>query len=306
MQRLPSGEQWTLTAGDQQAVVVEVGGGLRTYTVDGLDILAGYRRDEQARAGRGQLLVPWPNRVRDGRYTFRGRTHQLPLSEPPLANANHGLVRWALWSVEERSAASLTVGYRLHPQPGWPGHLDLAVTYDLQYTGLLVSSRAVNTGSEAVPFGYGAHPYLALGETSLGDVVLTVPAAERVLVDDRMLPVGTEPVAGTEFDLRGGRPLGATRLDTAYTALERDARGRWRVRLGGLAGRPDVSLWADGAFGWVQVFTRHGEDAGVQGVRGIAVEPMSCPADAFNSGQGLVVLEPGDSWSGQWGVSVHR
>lgn len=306
MHRHPSGEQWTIRHGDQEATLVEVGGGLRAYAAAGTDILAGYGVDEQAGAGRGQLLVPWPNRVRDGRYRFGGTDLQLALTEPARGNASHGLVRWALWSVAGRSESALTLAYRLHPQPGWPGHLDLEVEYSLEESGLTVASRATNTGAVAVPFGYGAHPYLAVGETTLAEVVLTVPATERVLVDERMLPSGTESVVGTELDFRAPRPLGETRLDTAFSGLARDGDGCWRVTLSGLSGRPDVSLWGDEAFGWAQVFTKHAEDTGGEGVRGIAVEPMTCPADAFNSGEGLVVLEPGQAWSARWGLTVHR
>jgi aldose 1-epimerase len=157
-----------------------------------------------------------------------------------------------------------------------------------------------------VPFGFGAHPYIALGDTRLSDVVLRVPAAEQVLVDDeRKLPTGSASVEQEGRDFRSQRPLGDTRLDTAFTGLDRDGDGRWWVTLAGLSDRPDVSVWGDEAFDWVQVFTDKGEDQGVDGVRGIAVEPLTCPADAFNSGQGVVVLDPGARWSGQWGVSVH-
>jgi aldose 1-epimerase len=306
-QQHPSGEQWTIRHGDLEATVVEVGGGLRTLTAGGLDVLAGYGVDEMASSGRGQLLMPWPNRLRDGRYRFEGRDQQLALTEPARGNASHGLVRWALWSVLDRSEAALTVGYRLHPQQGWSGRLDLAVRYELSDDGLTVTSTAENVGAGRAPFGYGAHPYVALGDTSLSDVVLTVPASAQVLVDDeRKLPTGTAPVEQDDHDFRQARPLGATRLDTAFTGLSRDEDACWRVRVGGLVDRPEVSVWGDGAFGWVQVFTDKGEDQGVDGVRGVAVEPLSCPADAFNSGEGLVVLEPGQQWSGQWGLVVHR
>ena len=305
MSAYPSGEQWTISHGDQEAVVVEVGGGLRSYRVGGLDVLAGYGVDEQATAGRGQLLMPWPNRLRDGRYTFDGEDYQLALSEPARGNASHGLVRWALWSVLDRSDSSITLGYRLHPQQGWSGRLDLTVTYALTDEGLSVATRAENVGRARVPFGCGAHPYVALGDTPLSDVVLTVPASELVLVDDeRKLPTGTAPVGEQGRDFRSARPLGDTRLDTAFTGLERDQHGRWKVEVGGLAARPSVTVWGDQAFDWVQVFTDKGEDEGVDGVRGVAVEPLSCPADAFNTGDGLVVLEPGQSWSGEWGLAV--
>jgi aldose 1-epimerase len=298
-----SGEQWTIRRGGHEATLVQVGGGVRTYTVDGVDVVAGYGPDEKAASGRGQLLMPWPNRIRDGKYTFDGTEQQLSITEVPLHNASHGLVRWAQWQLVRVQAGegALTLRHRLLPQPGWDGILDLVVDYSLGDDGLTVTTTATNLGANRVPFGYGAHPYVALGDTSLGDVELTLPAAREVLVDDRSIPTSTEPVR-PETDFRQGRRLGDSRLDTAYTNLDRDGDGRWRVTVGGLADRPPVTLWGDEAFGWVQAFTAKGEDDFTQGVRGIAVEPMSCPANAFNTGEGLVVLEPGQSWTGTWGI----
>jgi aldose 1-epimerase len=299
----PSGEQWTLRRGRQEATVVEVGGGLRTYRVDDTDVVAGYADDEVCRAGRGQVLMPWPNRIRDGKYTFAGTDLQLGLSEAALHNASHGLVRWATWQLHWHNDdwSALTVRTRLHPQPGWDGILDLSVNYVLETQGLAVSVHATNVGAVAAPFGFGAHPYIALGETPLAQVELTIPAGRELVVDEQLIPTGTAPV-GADTDFRTSRTLEMTALDTAFTDLIRShAGGAWEVVVGGLA-TGDVTVWGDQTLDWVQVFTAKGRDSGVEGVRGIAVEPMSCPADAFNSGDGLVVLEPGQSWSGQWGI----
>lgn len=300
----PSGEQWTLRHGRQEATVVEVGGGLRTYRVDGSDVVAGYAEDEFCLSGRGQVLMPWPNRVRDGRYRFDGADHQLALTEPALHNANHGLVRWATWQLHWHSDdwSALTVRTRLHPQPGWSATLDLSVNYVLEPHGLVVSVHATNVSEAPAPFGFGAHPYVALGGTALADVELTLPAAREVLVDDQLIPTGTEAVR-PDLDFRTTRALGTTELDTAFTELARSGpNGVWEVVVGGLEAG-DLTVWGDESLDWVQVFTAKGRDSGVDGVRGIAVEPMSCPANAFNSGDGLVVLEPGQAWSARWGLS---
>src|SRR6266545_1023620 len=100
--RPPSGEQFEIAFEDQHAVVVEVGGGLRAYSAGGREVLEGYGADEMSRAGRGQVLLPWPNRVRDGRYEFDGVGYQLALTEPEHSNAIHGLVSWAPWRVRGR------------------------------------------------------------------------------------------------------------------------------------------------------------------------------------------------------------
>ncbi len=305
MQRSPSGEQWTIAHGDEVATVVQVGGGLRTYTKGGRDVLAGYDVAERCRSGRGQLLVPWPNRVRDGRYTHDGVEHQLDLTEPGRRNASHGLLRWALWELEHHSDDALVVTALLHPQPGWDWHLDVRVGYRLGSDGLTVEVAATNTGRGVAPFGFGAHPYVATGGVPVGEVTLDVPADTRLIVDpDRMLPTGTEPVDGGAFDFRSGRAIGETVLDTAYTGLARGGDGTWRVRVGGLADGRSVTVWGGPGLDWTQVFTRKAvpDPSEPPYELGVAVEPMSCPPDALNSGVDLARIAPGERWSARWGV----
>jgi aldose 1-epimerase len=301
----PSGEQWTIRSGDLEVVVVEVGGGLRTFTDAGRDVLWGYGEQEECHAGRGQLLMPWPNRIADGRYDRDGETRQLALSEPARHNAIHGLVRWATWSLLEHGEDHLTVGYRLHPQQGWSWTLDLRVTYRLDAQGLTVRPHARNVGTGDAPFGFGVHPYVTAGEARVDELELTVPAASSLQVDpERLLPVGTQPVDGGPHDWRDGRLLGGAELDTAFTDVTPDADGRWRVRLRhpGIGGA--VTVWADaGAYPWLQVFTGDSLPEPLRRTSGVAVEPMTCPPDAFRSGQDLVVLAPGQEFEGDWGIS---
>lgn len=284
--------------------MVEVGGGLRTYAFGGRDVLAGYPPDARCSAGRGQMLMPWPNRIRDGRYTFAGHDHQLPLSEPDRGNAAHGLVRWAIWSVLERAEDTVTLGCRLRPQPGWEWSLDLSVTYALTVSGLVVTPRARNVGTQAAPFGFGAHPYLSVGENRVDEVELGIPAASRLELDDRLLPTGLVAVDGTGQDFREPRALGELELDTAFTDIAADADGRWRVTLTHPHTGRAVTLWADAtAYPWLQVFTGDSLPLTIRRTSGIAVEPMTCPPDAFNSGDDLLVREPGQEFEASWGIT---
>jgi aldose 1-epimerase len=301
---LPSGEQWTIRHGDHQVVVVEVGGGLRSYAFQGRDVLAGYSQDVRCRAGRGQLLMPWPNRIRDGRYSFAGQGNQLALTEPDRGNAIHGLVRWAIWSVTEQTEDTLTLGYRLRPQQGWEWSLDLSVTYALTATGLSVTPRASNVGTDAAPFGFGAHPYLSVGEDRVDEVRVGIPAAAFLEVDDRLLPLGATGVEGTDQDFRQPRVLGKQALDTAFTNVVADPDGYWRVTLTHPHTGRVATLWADAkAYQWLQVFTGDSLPQTARRVSGIAVEPMTCPPNAFNSGDDLLVLEPGQEFTAPWGIT---
>ena len=284
--------------------MVEVGGGLRAYAFRGGDVLAGYPRDVRCLAGRGQLLMPWPNRIRDGRYAFAGQDHQLALTEPDRGHAIHGLVRWAIWSVLEQAEDAVTVGCRLRPQQGWEWSLDLSVTYALTATGLTVTPCARNVGTDAAPFGFGAHPYLSVGEDRVDEVEVRIPAASLLDVDDRLLPVGLAAVDDTDHDFRKPRLLGELALDTAYTNVVADADGCWRVTLAHPHTGRVVTLWADAsAYPWLQVFTGDSLPLPARRASGIAVEPMTCPPDAFNTGDDLLVLAPGQEFAASWGIT---
>ena len=290
----PSGEQVELAFGEQRAVVVGVGAGLRTYAVGERPVIDGYGADELCHSGRGQLLVPWPNRIEDGSYEFGGRTYQLPLNEPARANAIHGLVRWSHWSIAERAADRVAFKHVLYPQPGYPFALELRVEYSLSDDGLAVRTEATNAGSETAPYGAGSHPYLAVDQDVVDGVELRVPAATVLIADERGLPVSSAAVAAEGLDFREAKSIGPTKLDHCFTDVERDGDGRAEVRLG------TTTLWADESYPYLMIVT--GDPLPDVARRSVAVEPMTCAANAFRSGEGLIRLEPGQVHAASWGI----
>jgi aldose 1-epimerase len=300
MRPYPSGAQHEIRHGDQRAVVVEVGGGVREYTVAGRPVLDGYPPEEICGGARGTPLIPWPNRLADGRYRFAGADHQLPLTEPAAHNAIHGLTRWDNWNLRESATERVVLGTVVAPRPGYPWRLDVAVDYRLDADGLTVRTTATNLGDDPCPYGAGQHPYLTVGAARIDGCTVHLDAARVLLTDDRGLPTRTVEVDGTEFDLRRPRTLGDTRIDNAYTDLARDARGRAWLTLG-TDGGPTVRLWVDERHPWLEIYT--GDTLPVDRRRqGLGVEPMTCPPNAFASGTDLVVLESGGSVTTSWGI----
>ena len=295
------GEQLELALGDQRAVVTEVGAGLRSYSAGGRDLLDGDAADAMVTSGRGQVLLPWPNRIDDGAYEFGGRRHQLALTEPTARNAIHGLVRWVAWTVAERDQGRLLMTHALHAQPGYPFTLALALEYVLTDDGLRVRTTATNAGTAPCPFGAGAHPYLTLGTPTVDPLVLSVPAGTVLVSDDRGIPTGSGPVEGTERDFRTAKPIGETVLDHAFTDLARDDDGLARVHLHEPESGAELTLWVDEAYGYLMVFT--GNPLPDVNRRSLAVEPMTCPPNAFRTGEAVIRLEPGDSFTGTWGLT---
>ena len=299
----PSGTQIELTCGDQRAVVTSVGAGLRAYSAGGRDVVDGYGADEMSPGGRGQLLIPFPNRVQGGRYEFGGRGHQLALNEPEAGNAIHGFTRWTEWMLVRAEPDTAVFEHLLHPRPGYPFSLALRVEYALGAADLAVSTKATNVGAEPCPYGSGAHPYLTVATATVDTAILHVPARTVLHSDAHGIPTGSEPVAGTAYDFRRPRPIGPVRLDHAFTDLDRDEDGIARVELRDPEGRVSVTLWVDPSHPYLMVFSGDTLPA-AERRRSLAVEPMTCPPNAFRTGEAVVTLEPGESFTSRWGIAT--
>ena len=298
----PSGEQIELRRDGHHAVIVEVSGGVRLYEVDGRPLLDGYGASEMCSGGRGQLLVPWPNRLRDGRYEFGGETHQVPLSEPDKHNAIHGFLRWESWHVAERGADRVLMAHLLHPRAGYPFALQMSVEYRVGAEGLVSTVTATNVGDTPLPYGMGVHPYLRVDAESVELWWLQGCAATRLETDDRGIPIGRAPVEGSPFDFRERRRVLGTVLDTAFTDLARDATGRAWVRLWNGREEHGAGLWMDESYPYYMLFTGDTLPERERRRRAVAVEPMTCAPNALASGDGLVTLAPGESHTGRWGI----
>ncbi|MEO3743577.1 aldose 1-epimerase family protein [Plantactinospora sp. B5E13] len=298
-----SGTQWTISADGHEAVVVEVGGGLRAYRADGVDYVDAYGEDELAPGSAGQILAPWPNRIRDGRYTFGDRSLQLTLTEPERHVAIHGLVNWQPWRLVSQRSDSVVIRCEMPAQPGYPWPLELQTEWRVGADGLRAEHEVTNVGREPAPFGFSVHPYLRLPGVPVDDLLLRVPGRNRLMLDGRLLPVGAVKVAGGEYDFTAPRRIGPAVLDLAFGDLDPDqvdAAGS-SVTLAAPDSSAAVSIWADASFGWWQVFT--GDTlTGDRHRRSVAVEPMTCPPDAFRSGKDVIVLEPGQTWRAAWGI----
>ena len=300
---LPSGAQFEITAADQRATIVEVGGGLREYEVDGRPVIDPYPADRMRDGAHGAPLIPWPNRLADGRYAFDGDKYQVPLTEPEKGNAIHGFLLWRSWDAVEREADRVVMAALLYPLEGYPFSLYVRVAYELGLGGLTVTTTVENVGDRACPYGHGQHPYLSPGQGLIDDCMLQLAGRTRICTDaERQLPSGLEPVAGTAYDFLQPRPLDATRIDFAFTDLVRDRAGRAWTRLWG----PDggcAELWVDQNYPFVETYTGDTLEP-ARARRGLGTEPMTCAPNAFASGDGVVRLESGDSLTTTWGVRL--
>lgn len=299
----PTGTQHVLTRGSSRAVITEVAASLRQFTVDGVDITQPYDEFSTPPFGDGIVLVPWPNRVADGLWTYEGEQMQLDLTEPGRGNAIHGLLRTAPYTVVEKAEAAVTLAATVFPQHGYPFHLDTTVRYALVEDGLDVTHTVTNLSDVSAPVAIGTHPFLTIGDVDAADLMLTVHADTHVNVDDRLNPTAIVPVDGTEFDLREPHRLGDLFLDDGWGGV-RTVDGVSAV-LRAPDGR-EVRLRQDDNHGWIQVFTTREFPTPTGPALAVAIEPMTAPVNALNSGIDLRWVEPGETWSVNWGIQYVR
>lgn len=299
-----SGEQVVLEAGELRLTVVTEGGGMRALTCGNWPVLDGYGVDEVPLGAYGQALIPWPNRLAGGRYEFDGRSFQVPLSEPKQNNALHGFARWMTWSVAERRADSARLSLLLHPREGYPFALAVDIEYAVNPTGVSVTTTARNVGRSTLPFANGFHPYLSVGTPAIDGCLLQIGADTWLPTDERQIPTGHAPVEGSEYDFRQPRLIGSTRLDTAYTDLVRDPDGRARVTLSSADASRRVALWMDETYAYVMAYTGDTLADEPRRRRALGVEPMTAAPNAFQTGEGLRVLLPGQVFASRWGLEI--
>ncbi len=291
-----------LRAGPYSAHIDRVGASVRTLSFNGRNLVVPYPAGAVRPLYRGATIAPWPNRIRNGRYSFAGRDHQLAINEVDRGHALHGLAQWIRWDVADLAVDSITLRHDLVPQDGYPFGLRLAVTFALSTAGLTGTMTAVNTGDVPAPYGYCPHPYLAAGTGTVNDWALSMAAELRLEVDERLIPTATAEVAAVDNDFRDGSLIGDREIDHAFTGLGRDQGGVTAVEVLG-PGRDGVRMsfgrWAP----WVQIHTADRPERDWNRA-GLAVEPMSCPPDAFNSGIDLTVLEPGGRHDADWTIAA--
>ncbi|WP_406248762.1 aldose 1-epimerase family protein [Microbacterium sp. M] len=298
-----SGAQFEIAAHGYRAVIASIGASLRVLAFEGRDLVVPFEADEVRPGYRGTTLAPWPNRIVDGRYSFAGVEHQLALTEPGRSQALHGLLSWADFRPRVVEADRVVLVAVIPPQDGYPFRVEVSSEYALDADGLQQTVTARNLGADAAPWGTGPHPYLVAGAGHVDDWTFALPASEVLTVTpDRLSPVAVEPVTDhPEWDFRSAREIGDVFIDHAFTSLSYE-EGISEVRLTTADGTGVAMRW-DEACPWVQV---HTADTGVDATHriGLAVEPMTCPPDAFNSGVDLVVLEPGASHEASWRIAA--
>ena len=299
---------------NQCAVVSPWGASLRRYFLiddEGResDIVWGYSGGSRKRGGQGDVLIPFPGRIGDGRYSFDGQRFQLECNDKEGPNAIHGFVRSLPWQVQDVHANKVTFEIRLDAERyagrGYPFSLAISVMYDLDASGLTCTFTVKNVGQQAAPVGVGFHPYFTVGTSVINEAEVQIPGAAYVEFNEQLVPTGKIlSVTGTPWDYRRSRGIGHQRFNHCYVQLECDTQGMTTASLRHPSSGRVIDITMNQAFSAVVVYTG---DAIADAPRAaLAIEPMTCASDAFNHPEwGLKRLVPGETFSGHYTVR-HR
>ena len=293
----------------QRAVVSPWGASLRRYFIAGAaaaetDILWGYSGGNQKKGGQGDVLIPFPGRVAEGRYSFDGQIYQLERNDKEGPNAIHGFVRTVPWKIREVHPTHVTfdiaLDARTYGPKGYPFSLSISLTYSLDAEGLSCSFAVQNVGRQAAPVGVGFHPYFTVGTALVDEAEAVIPGARYLEFNDRLVPTGRLfDVSGTEWDYRRYRNIGTRRFNHCYVTLDRDGRGLATASLRHAKKGRTIEIVMDRSFSAVVVYT--GDAISDAPRRALAIEPMTCATDALNHPEwGLTRLLPNDTFTGRY------
>ena len=269
------------------ALIGTEGAALIGLSVDSFNLIEPSTRDGLYA---GKILAPWPNRIRDGKYSFNKNDYQLPINEVSKNNSLHGLVANSLWEITFQNQSKVILEYLLDQPAIYPGKLQLQVTYEIIESGIEIAVLSENIGDISAPYGVSIHTYLVAGESvKNNELFLQIPADQFLEVDtERLLPIKLQPVDGTNFDFINSKKISDLFIDHAFKYSSKYPRS---ISLLNAEGKGAEMIFDDQSK-WIQIHTAD-RDLQADSRMAVAIEPMTCPPDAFNSGIDLIVLEPG-------------
>jgi aldose 1-epimerase len=301
--------RFTLNFSDGQttssAIIARVGAALVSWTTNGTQLVEPGHLEAVGPYCEGIVMAPWPNRLEDGKWSYKGETLEFPLNIQSQQNANHGLLIDFPYDVVEQTESSITLGALIHARTAYPFNVFTTVKYELSATGIKVTHTAENLSEEAAPYAVGGHPYFQIAGVQTADLILRSDAATVLDVNERQIPVGKSATAGTRFDMREGVRVGDNFYDHGFTDLPRDENGLAHTYLTAPDGR-GFDVWQDAEFKHVVIFTPdfYWDESRDAKRFAAAIEPQTAGANAFKTGEDLKWLNKGEKYSASWGVNL--
>ncbi|NRB49541.1 MAG: hypothetical protein HRU41_17810 [Saprospiraceae bacterium] len=278
---------------------------LLDLTLGGVSILDSYTTPGEMDLNnwcKSRFLFPFPNRLKHGTYHWEDQIYQFPVNDGQTGNALHGSgmdkpFRYTHLDITA-DQATLECTYKGDGQdPAYPFRFSFMVKFTLHHDDQFTLEMSFqNLHSSPIPIGLGWHPYFKLDEEGVNRLQLKFPPCEMIGIDPYMIPTGKRYVYD-RFEKK--RAIQAEVLDNCF--LLTNQSGLAELVLSNETHQ--LTYWQEAGpnkFNYVQVFTPPHRES-------IAIEPMSCNIDAFNNGDGLIKLHPGEKIQASCGVKIqHR
>ncbi len=296
------------TNGEYATILPDFGGNVNQIVLaksDGklVSVVEGYTTDNDAKENAGyrsSKLIPFPNRLNDGKYTFDKKEYQCDISRPQEGHAIHGL--WhsckmqvvKLKSTEKKATAHLLFSYK-GTDAGYPFKCSVLYKYRLSSKGFRCTTEVLNEGKTDMPFGDGWHPYFKLDSEKIDELEIIVPPVRYLVNNQRNVPTG-ELVSFLDFFQ--GASLKDAKLDHGFRLLQHNGKANTILR--NPLTKTALKIWQQAGeeqYNYLQIYTPNDRKT-------IAIEPMTCAADAFNNNFGTIVLAPKQTWTSKYGIAM--
>ncbi len=243
---------------------------------------------------RGSKLSPFPNRIENGTYSFENQKYQLPCNNG--AHSLHGLLCNSVFEIVKElvtdtfAEIKLTYSYD-GTDSGYPFLYTIDITYNLSNTGLRIQTEIKNSGTTEMPIGDGWHPYIRV-TNKVDDLLLQIPSHKKIILNATGIPTG-------EYALKqfftAPTKIGADLFDDCFELY--GSNDGFQTKLIDVVNNRTLIVWQDQHYKYLQVYIPPDR-------KSIAIEPMTCAPNAFNSGLGLLVLKPNDFITFTFGILI--
>jgi len=289
-----------------------LGGGIAQYYIlengERRDIIYGYGNEENKAGSMGDILFPFPGRVKDSIYEFDGKKYLLSGTKIKDGHAKDGFAKINPWKIPPQKENEAKLLFEMteeeYEPKGFPFSLQLTLHYSLSKDGFTCRAEVLNFGSKPAPFGLGFHPYFSLGANSVNDLEIKIPAKKLVEFDNNLFPTGkTIDLEYSSLNFGNSKKIKENIIDNCFCGLDTE-NGIAKTCL--TFQDYKVKIWQDRNFPYLQIYS--GDTIPEQYRRhGLAVEPQTCTGFALNKPEmGLIILSPDEKFIGSWGVEIKR
>lgn len=266
-----------------------LGGSLQELRLGNKTLISSENMPAYHTAFMSSILFPFANRIENGKYSFNNKNYELYKNEADRHNALHGLVYDKTFQfisqTKSTNKTSIVLSYdETQPYSGFPFKYNLTLEYVLSENSLELNVKIKNNDQHAFPFSLGWHPYFKTND--LYNTYLSIYSNKKILVNDKMIPNGEEIVNWNSL-----HKIEDKTFDDCYVLNTNSVELK----------TPEYHLefQFSSEKNYLQLYTPNSRNS-------IAIEPQTAPANSFNTGMGLQILQPNDGYDLSWKINLKK